>query len=159
MLSRLSRTSLQHIPRTNTGIQRITERGQEIAPEWIRTTDLPLRRRLLYPAELRALVRKTRGFCAFGQRFRLRRHPRLHQKDRNTWPQRPTPKRRNRTLIFLCLLILSANGRRKSKERCETSGPRPIQSQHCQSISTGSMRFKRAEIPGKRVSNTCLWTN
>ena len=25
------------------------------APEWIRTTDLPLRRRLLYPTELRAL--------------------------------------------------------------------------------------------------------
>ncbi len=29
---------------------------QKNAPEWIRTTDLPLRRRLLYPAELRALV-------------------------------------------------------------------------------------------------------
>jgi hypothetical protein len=28
-------------------------------PEWIRTTDLPLRRRLLYPAELPGLVKQN----------------------------------------------------------------------------------------------------
>lgn len=32
------------------------------APDWIRTSDRPLRRRMLYPAELRALVLLVSGW-------------------------------------------------------------------------------------------------
>ena len=37
------------------------------APEWIRTTDLPLRRRLLYPAELRALRKPEFAEYTYGR--------------------------------------------------------------------------------------------
>ncbi len=67
---------------------------------------------------------------------------------RNTWQQRQTPNRRNRTLIFLCLLILLVSGP-ESNERCGTSEPCLMQMLQYESISTKSMRFKQGEIPGK----------
>lgn len=45
------------------------------APEWIRTTDLPLRRRSLYPAELRALCKKNMGILSFSATFSVETTP------------------------------------------------------------------------------------
>ena len=50
-----------HCLKRQVSINNGAARTYDIAPEWIRTTDLPLRRRLLYPAELRALVRGSGG--------------------------------------------------------------------------------------------------
>ena len=122
-----------------------------IAPEWIRTTDLPLRRRSLYPTELRALE-KRKGWLYDNSGKVLKDGLSGNYTRDETLEGRGTRQRRhadrpNHTKILRFLHMHLASGQKKSKAGYRTLTHRTPIRRRLRNLRPRSSTFTHGTFP------------